>query len=196
MIQKPARNSLDSGKMPSVMGMPFLAARTSFASSGSVRPSARTNSPASLSSLLSLCINAMCASRSCFAQARIPSLARPAFMVFIIKIYFMTSLLCVRVSRSLRFPQLGGLGRLLWTARYADLAAWLAMRRTSIGILVGTPPVRALPNSSHYRVSALWSLHVNDPVAQEKLLGLGEDAVHNRHAALRSTHQRGLVWHS
>src|SRR5215469_2352559 len=29
-------------------------------------------------------------------------------------------------------------------------------------------------NSSRYRVSALWSLRVNDPVAQEKLLGLGE----------------------
>jgi len=110
--------------------------------------------------------------------------------------YFMSSLLCVRVSRLLRFPQLGGLGSLLWTARYADLAPWLAIRRTSIGILVGTPPgPGAAENSSRYRVSALCSLNANDPVAQEKLLGLGEDAVRNRHAALLSTHQRGLVWH-
>src|ERR1700745_2871945 len=38
ITQKPPRNSLDSGKIPSVIGLPFLPARTSLACSGKESP--------------------------------------------------------------------------------------------------------------------------------------------------------------
>src|SRR6516164_1683743 len=116
-------------------------------------------------------------------------------MVFIIKMYFMSSLLCVRVSRLLRFPQLGGLGSLLWkpvTPIWLHGSLFAALNRH-----IGRHSSRSgcCRNSSRDCVSSLWSLHVNDPVAQEKLIGLGKDAVRNRHAALLSTRQRCLDWH-
>src|SRR5215467_2893780 len=58
-IQNPARNSLDSGKTPSVIGTPFLPARTNLACSGNERPSADTSSPESPRSLFRFIMNAM-----------------------------------------------------------------------------------------------------------------------------------------
>src|SRR5262249_6273298 len=53
-------------------------------------------------------------------------------------------------------------------ARYADLAARLAVRRTQSAYWSAPLSVRVLRNSSRYCVSSLWSLHVNDPVAQAR----------------------------
>src|SRR5580704_827057 len=92
IIQKPARNSLDSGKMPSVTGRPSLPARTSFAWSGNDSPSADTNSPRSCSSLLTAIIKPMCARRSFWGHSGTPC---PAFIVFIIRMYFTFSLLLI-----------------------------------------------------------------------------------------------------
>jgi hypothetical protein len=58
-IQKPARNSLVSGKTPSVTGVPLSPARTSLAWSGPASPSAPTSSPDWVSSALKSFMNWM-----------------------------------------------------------------------------------------------------------------------------------------
>src|ERR1700730_8193437 len=70
------------------MGSPLLPARTSLAWSGNASPSAATSLPASLSSLLKACMNAMFACRSCFGHLAYQS--NPAFVADIIRMYFMS----------------------------------------------------------------------------------------------------------
>src|SRR5439155_4410398 len=89
-IQYPARNSLLSGNMPSVIGKPSLLALTSIAWSGKDRPSAETNSPDWRSSLLRPTIKAICAWRSFCGHSGTPW---PARIVFIMMMYFIFILL-------------------------------------------------------------------------------------------------------
>src|ERR1700677_1149847 len=86
MIQYPARNSLDSGNTPSVMGSPLLPARTSLASWGQLKPSDETNTPESFSSLPKDRMNATLACKSCFDHRAYSS--NSVFLAFIIKMYF------------------------------------------------------------------------------------------------------------
>src|ERR1700733_7463219 len=88
MIQYPARNSLDSGNTPSVMGSPSLPARTILASLGHAKPSVATKTPESLSSLLNARMKATFAWRSCLDHLAYPS--KSDFRPLIIKMYFMS----------------------------------------------------------------------------------------------------------
>src|SRR5579863_884103 len=130
IIQNPARNSLDSGKTPSVMGRPSLPACTSFAWSGNDSPSADTSSPRSCNSLLKPIIKAMCACRSFLGQ---PGTPWPAFIVFIIKMYFISSPIefvgTVFSPSSLRLL-------------YRELDSWVANCRTSIGMFTDAAEIR------------------------------------------------------
>src|SRR6185436_2682706 len=86
-IQYPARNSLASGKTPSVRGVPSLAARTITAWSGQARPSVATNAPESLSCWLNARMKAMFAWRSSFGHLEYHS--KTSFVALIIRMYFM-----------------------------------------------------------------------------------------------------------
>src|SRR5882762_9308922 len=87
-IQYPIRNSFDSGKTPSVIGIPSLPARTILAWSGNARPSVATYVPESLSSLLKARMKAKFACRSSFDHLAYQS--QSAFVPFIIRMYFMS----------------------------------------------------------------------------------------------------------
>src|ERR1700719_1357902 len=91
MIQYPARNSFDSGNMPSVIGSPSFPARTSLASLGHPRPSVETNTPESFSSLLNVRMKATFACRSSFDHLAYPS--KSDFLAVIIKMYLISLLL-------------------------------------------------------------------------------------------------------
>src|SRR5580658_9419114 len=90
-IQYPARNSLDSGNTPSVIGDPSAPARTVFACAGHPRPSVATNTPSSLSCLLKSRMKATFASRSFFDHFIYES--KSDFLAFIIRMYFIFLLL-------------------------------------------------------------------------------------------------------
>src|ERR1700733_1963832 len=136
MIQYPARNSFDSAKTPSVIGSPSFPARTTLASLGHPKPSVATNTPESLSSLLSSRMNATFRCRSSFDHLAYAS--KLALVAFIIRMYFMSPpYYCVSSGR---FHELVRLGAQFSTSRYDHLRGWLASCRTSMGIFVGAPP--------------------------------------------------------
>src|SRR5580658_3342163 len=97
MIQYPARNSLDSGKTPSVTGSPPFPARTVFACAGHPRPSVATNTPSSLSCLLKYRMKSTLASISFFDHFMYES--KSDFLAFIIRMYFIFLLLLFRLFR-------------------------------------------------------------------------------------------------
>src|SRR4051794_28485874 len=74
--------------MLSTTGEPFVAALTILAWSGVARPSAATNSPASLSSWLNAFMNAICALRASFGH--VIKVSQLAFVAFMIKICFIS----------------------------------------------------------------------------------------------------------
>ena len=66
--------------------------------------------------------------------------------------------------------------------------------RTSIAMLSGSPPGPGAADAlAAICVGALGALDVDDPVAGEELLGLGEHAVGDRPAVLAGAHELGLV---
>src|SRR5262245_499270 len=124
MIVYPARNSLDSGKTPSVtkgapsfipLTMPFVTigdpsapARTTLASSGKARPSAATSTPESFSSLWKACMKAACLAKSCgdhFAYQ-----AKSAFVPVNIRMYFIPIAPLVQNARVCPFHGVVGAG--------------------------------------------------------------------------------------
>src|SRR5271169_614274 len=137
-IQYPARNSFDSGKTPSVIGVPSLLARTSLAWSGQPKPSVATYTPSSLSCLLKARMKATFASISFFDHLAYSP--KWAFVPFIIRMYFIRRFSPFVFELSLPSHKIVEAPEAFSTWRYYDLAERLTIWRTSMGMFVGTPP--------------------------------------------------------